>query len=353
VAVQIPIAAVLFWAISASLLAPAVLPLDRSPLMIGMLTVLAAATSALAYSRSMLIGLQQIVSANWRGLWGAAAAVSILLAGLAVNGLLHNEPTPQLVLGLTVAGAILSCVVMIQALLWMNLSREGGSGLRSVLGFGSLIYVCNLVQFLNYRLDLFLVSAIVGTREVGLYVLAVGLSQLLWIASGSVAVALLPRVAAGSSTEGAADTARLTRITLAIGVVGAVALALVVSPLVQIVYGQAYEASVIMLLMLLPGAVAFIAVNVLAAYIAGLGRVQINLVVSLIGLCATLPLCFILIPRLGAVGAAIASSVSYSLSAIITVCWTMKSTGLPARKFLLIQRADLVVVRNALWRLVR
>lgn len=351
--VQVLVAAVLLWTISATPLASALLPAERSPLVIWMISLLVAAMSVLAYSRSMLVGLQQIVSANWRDLWGRTAAVSIIVAGLVVGGLLHSTASPLLVLELTVAGTILSCFLMIQALLRIHLPREGRSGLRRVVGYGAPLYVGNLVQFLNYRLDVFLVAAFVGARELGLYATAVALGQLLWLASGSVAVALLPRVASRSPIEGAADAARLTRFTLLIGVVGAAALTLVASPLVHLVYGQAYADSIPMLLALLPGVVAFVSVSVLAAYIVGLGRPQINLMVAIVGLCATLPLDLILIPRLGAIGAAIASTVSYSLSAIVTVLWSMKLAGLPARDFLLVQRADLVFVRDALHRMVR
>jgi O-antigen/teichoic acid export membrane protein len=350
---QVPIAVVLLWAISASPLASAVLPVDRSPLMIGMIAVLVAATSALAYSRCVLLGLRQNVATSWRDLWGQTAAVFVIVAGLALGALLHQGPSPILILGLTIVGTLLAIVFMVQALLVIDLPRQGESGLRKVVGYASPLYAGNLVQFLNYRLDVFVVAAFAGVREVGLYALAVSLGQLLWIMSGSVATVLLPRVAASSPIEGARQAAQLTRITLLIGVAGAAALALIASPLVHVVYGQAYAEAVPMLLALLPGVVAFIAANVLAAYVVGFGRPRITLIVSLIGLCATLSLDFILIPRLGAVGAAIASTVSYSLSAVVIVRWAMKLARLPAREFLLVQRADLMVVGNALRRIMR
>lgn len=350
-AAQVPVAAVLLWAISASPLAPAVLPVDRSPLMIGMIAVLVAAASALAYFRSILIGLQQIVSANWRDLWGRTAAVSIIVAGLALSVVLDYQTSPLLILGLTIAGTLLASGFMVQALLRIDLPRQSVGGLRKVIGYSGPLHAGNLVQFLNYRLDIFLVAAFVGVRDVGLYALAVAIGQLLWIMSNSVAVALLPRVASGSPTQGAADAARLTRINLLIGLGGAGALAVIASPLVHTVYGPAYAQAVPPLLALLPGVVAFIAAKVLAAYLVGIGRLRINLIVSLIGLGATLSLDLILIPSLGAVGAAIASTVSYSLSAIVAVGWAMKLADLPARAFLLVQREDLMVARNVLRRL--
>lgn len=350
---QVVLAFVLLCAISVSPLASVLLPGDRSPLAIGIIAALVGATSALAYSRSTLIGLQQIVSANWRDLWGRTATVALVVAALALGGLVHYGPTPGLILGLTVAGTLLSCVFMVQGLLRIDLPRQGRTGLREVVGYASPLYLGNLVQFLNYRLDIFLVAAFVGVRDVGLYALAVTLGQLTWIVSNSVATVLLPRVASSSPIEVARQAARLTRITLLIGLAGAVALALVAAPFVDIVYGRAYAGAVPLLLALLPGVVAFAVVNVLAAYITGLGRARINLVIAVIGLCATLSLDFILIPRFGAVGAAIASTVSYSLSTIATVLWATRLGGLPAREFLLVRRADLMVAGNALRRLAR
>ena len=348
---QVVLAFVLLGAISVSPLTSALLPVDRSPLAIGMIAALVGAMSALAYARSTLVGLQQIVSANWRDVWGRIATLALVLGALALGGLLDYRPTPLLILGLTVAGAILSCVFMIQAVLRIDLPRQSRSGLRQVVRYASPLYVGNLVQFLNYRLDLFLVAAFVGVREVGLYALAVTLGQLTWIVSNSVATVLLPRVASSSPIDGARQAARLTRIALLIGLACAVALALIASPLVHIVFGQAYADAVPALLALLPGVVTFVAVKVLASYIVGIGRPQINLIVAVIGLAATVSMDFILIPHLGAVGAAIASTVSYSLSAIVTVRWAMRLAGLPAREFVLVRRADLIVVGKALRRL--
>ena len=241
---------------------------------------------------------------------------------------------------------------MVEGVLRINLPRNGTRGLRKVTGYAAPLYLGNVVQFLNQRLDIFLVAAFASLRDVGLYALAVSLAQLLGLVSNSVGTAMVPRIASRSASEGAFQAAQLSRMTLAVGVMGAVAFALIASPLVHIVYGQVYAGALPPLLALLPGAVALIIVNILGSYFFGLGRMRINLVVSVIGLCATLPLDLTLIPRFGATGAAVASSVSYSLSAIVTVRWAMKLAGRPAGDFLLIKRSDLEVVVSVFRRVV-
>ena len=350
--IQVLPAFALLSLISTTPLAAAVLPVGATPLMIGMIAALAAAGNANSYVRGMLIGLQQIMSTSWRDLWGRAASLTIIGAGLALAAHLDNAASPMLLLGLTLAGALLTCALMVEGVLRINLPRNGTRGLRKVTGYAAPLYLGNVVQFLNQRLDIFLVAAFASLRDVGLYALAVSLAQLLGLVSNSVGTAMVPRIASRSASEGAFQAAQLSRMTLAVGVVGAVAFALIASPLVHIVYGQVYAGALPPLLALLPGAVALIIVNILGSYFFGLGRMRINLVVSVIGLCATLPLDLTLIPRFGATGAAVASSVSYSLSAIVTVRWAMKLAGRPAGDFLLIKRSDLEVVVSVIRRVV-
>jgi O-antigen/teichoic acid export membrane protein len=333
--------------------AAALLPADRSSVVLATIASIVGATSALAYSRSILIGLQRFVAASWRDLWGRIATVALIIAAVVLGGLVNRQPSPVLLLMATVAGTLLAAAFMIQGVARLGLGRQGRSGIRNVIGYARPMYVGNLVQFLNYRLDVFLVAAFAGLRELGLYALAVTLGQLLWIVSNSAAGVLFPRVASASPAVAAREAARLARIALLIGVVGALCLAVVASPFIEIVYGPAYAGSVPPLLALLPGVVAFMAASVLASYIAGLGQLRINLIISVIALCATVPLDLLLIPRIGAVGAAMASTVSYTLSAVVTVRWAMKLGGLPVRDLLVAKRADLVDGVTALRRLVR
>jgi O-antigen/teichoic acid export membrane protein len=350
---QAALAWVLLSIVSATPLGAAVLPMDRSPLVLAAIAALVGATSALGYARSVLTGLQQFVAANWRDLLGRTATVGLLLAAVVLGVRFNHEASPWPLLVATVAGTILTAVFMIQGMARLRLEREGPTGLRDVVGYSRPMYLGNLVQFLNYRLDVFLVAAFAGLRELGLYTLAVTIGQLLLIVSNAAAGVLFPRVAAASPDIAAREAARLTRTALLAGIVGAVGLALVATPLIGIVYGQAFAGSVPPLLALLPGIVALMAASVLASYIAGLGKLRINLIISVIGLCVTVPLDVLLIPRFGAVGAAIASSASYTLSAVITVRWAMKLGGLSARDLLVAKPADFASGRNALRRFIR
>jgi O-antigen/teichoic acid export membrane protein len=349
-ALQVAVAYGILWLVSLTPLSSAMLPPNAGPAVIALMAVLTGATNGATYVRAALIGLQRIVAANLRDLWGRAAALAMLIGVVVLSGQLHVSLTPGLALGVTVAGSLLALLFMLQAIMRLRLPRRAESGIRRVGRFAAPLYAGNLVQFLNYRLDVFLVAAFVGVREVGLYALAVTLGQLTWIVSNSLATVLMPRVAASSQDDAAREAARLTRIALAIAAAGGLALAVIATPFIDVVYGAAYHGAVAPLLVLLPGVVVFSAVNVLAAYIAGLGHLRVNVVISLIGLTATLTLDLLLIPRVGAVGAAFASTVSYSMSAIVTLLWARRLSGLPVHTFVFVRRADVALVLAAVRR---
>jgi O-antigen/teichoic acid export membrane protein len=196
-----------------------------------------------------------------------------------------------------------------------------------------------------------MVSFFIGVEGVGLYTLAVNLAQLIWLISQSAATVLLPRIAASpeSALENAARTAQITRLILWISLVLALALLLGAHLIVPLMYGKAFSRSIAPLLWLLPGIVAFSTVNVLASYLAGIGQPRINLFVALIGLSFTITLDFLLIPRFNITGAAIASSVSYSMSAVLTIWFFQQQSGRCLRDILLVTSED-ISLAISLWR---
>jgi O-antigen/teichoic acid export membrane protein len=219
-----------------------------------------------------------------------------------------------------------------------QLSRDL-TGLRAATAFALPCYAANVAQFLNYKLDVFVVGFFAGTASVGRYTLAVSLGQLLWLMSNSVASVLLPKIAAStaSSDDGASirHTARVTRLSLWATALCGLTLGVLGTQAIPLLYGEPFRPSVAALLWILPGIVIFSVANVLAAYMAGIGKPRLNLLVSGVSLIVTITLDLALIPNLNIVGAAIASSVSYTLSALLLIVFFVRETGASLREVLL------------------
>jgi O-antigen/teichoic acid export membrane protein len=147
---------------------------------------------------------------------------------------------------------------------------------------------------------------------------------------------LLPKVAASSDPDVIVEhTTRVCRLSLWATAAGAAALAIMAIPVIPVVYGEAFRPSIMALLCILPGIVVFSIATVLAAFIAGKGKPHLNLMVSGLSLVVTIALDFLLIPKLNIVGAALASTASYSLSAFMLIGFFKRETGASVRQILL------------------
>lgn len=284
----------------------------------------------------ILAGQQQIAVVNNAEFVGRVAqfvSIFILSAALYWSG---SRLSVGVLFLVTLSASVLINLLQFASLGFkFKLSRDL-TGLRGAMNFAIPCYAANLAQFLNYKLDVFVVGFFAGTASVGRYTLAVSLGQLLWLMSNSVATVLLPKIAA-STDEGVSirHTARVTRLSLWATAFCGLALGLLATQAIPLAYGEAFRPSVLALLWLLPGIVLFSVANVLAAYIAGIGKPRLNLLVSGVSLVVTISLDLLLIPRLNIVGAAIASTVSYSLSALLLVIFFRRETGAPLREILL------------------
>jgi stage V sporulation protein B len=291
---------------------------------------------------AILAGQQQIAVVNNAELVGRLAqftSLFILAGGLYLFG---NQLTVGMLFLVTLSASILISLILITSLGFkFELSRDL-SGLKAALAFALPCYAANTAQFLNYKLDVFVVGFFAGATSVGRYTLAVSLAQLLWLMSNSVATVLLPKVAAATDVgDSVRQTTRVTRLSLWATAICALVLALLGTQAIPLLYGEAFRPSILALLWLLPGVVVFSIANVLAAHIAGIGKPQRNLLVSGISLVITIALDLILIPKLGIVGASIASTVSYSVSALLLIIFFIGETGASLRQVLLPTSEDL------------
>jgi O-antigen/teichoic acid export membrane protein len=206
--------------------------------------------------------------------------------------------------------------------------------------FGLQGQMGNIVQLLNYRLDSYLVLLFVDAAGVGIYSVGVALSEGLWLVANSVAIVLIPKLAASSTEYAGRTSALVSRSTILITALGAGALAIVSPVLVPLLFGAKFDDSIVPLLCLLPGVVALSGTKVLSAYVFSQGKPLTNAWIGISTLAITLIGDFALIPWLGVPGAAIASSIAYTTSLVLTLRAYSRLSGLPALKALLPQSDD-------------
>ncbi len=214
----------------------------------------------------------------------------------------------------------------------MLLSEQLRFGLRSVFGA--------LAERLQFRADAFLVNLLLGLGATGVYSVAAGLAETLWYIPNALGLVMFSRAVAPGS--GAARVASaLTRSTLALAILLSVPVALFAPFVVESMYGREFAPAAFALQALLPGIVAYSVVAILSQYIVGQGSPGAYTLVLLVGLGANIAANLVLIPAFGITGAAVASSLSYALTALLTVTVFRRLSGQGFRETLVVTRRDL------------
>jgi len=212
--------------------------------------------------------------------------------------------------------------------------------LKDQIKYGLKAYFGNLMQFLNYRLDMFLVAIFLAPAAVGLYSIAVGIAEKIWMLPGAIATVLFPRISSLNDREANNLTPKIARHTFLIIFILSLTLAIFAKPLIKILFGSAFLPSVMPLLILLPGIIALGGAKTLTADLAGRGKPQFGTYASFISLAVNIPLNLYLIPKWGISGAAFASSVAYIIATIVVIIAFVKISKKSWKEILLIKKQD-------------
>jgi Na+-driven multidrug efflux pump len=92
---------------------------------------------------------------------------------------------------------------------------------------------------------------------------------------------------------------------------------------------------------LLPGIVTFSVSRILSMYLLGRNKLKIDLLAAAVGLVVTLALDFLLIPRFGFRGAAIASSIAYTSAMLVNLVWVVRHSTITPGSLLVARPEDL------------
>jgi O-antigen/teichoic acid export membrane protein len=250
----------------------------------------------------------------------------------------------------TVLSSLLLCVVLF---FWLR-RIAGGVRLRldfqyirDALRYGVKAHLGNIIGFLNYRIEVFLLGAFLPASAVGFYAVAVGLAEKLWFVSESASIVLFPTVSAErDEQERKAFTPLVSRTILLITAIGAVALLLVSQWIIVFFYSEEYLPTIQLFRILLPGIVFLSAGRILANDIAGRGRPLLNTYVGGVGVVVQIGLNLAWIPRFGAVGSAWATTISYGIILVTRLWLYIRLSGNSLAKVILPQTSDLLLYRQ-------
>jgi len=203
--------------------------------------------------------------------------------------------------------------------------RPDASLLARMIRYGIKFHISILAGAIIFRADLLVVNHYRGAAEAGVYSVATQFGMLLMLLPGVIATVLFPRVTAEQDARGE-TTAAVTRYTALVTFFCCLA-AVPFSFALPLVYGSEFKEATWLLLILLPGVYLIGLESVLVQHFNALGLPRIIPIYWVVTLVVNLVLVFALVPRLGAQGAAIASTISYVLIFVLVTRQFVAATG--------------------------
>ncbi len=210
---------------------------------------------------------------------------------------------------------------------WRRLAGFGRLDLalaRLSVGFGLRAYVGRVMQLGNYRLDQWLLGAIGGTRQLGLYSVAVAWAEALWYLPTALAAVQRPDLVRADRREAGGRAARIFRGTTLVTAASALAMIVLAPALCTTVFGESFSDSVEQLRVLVLGAFGMVAVKLLGNALVARGRPMLQSICLGAGFVCTVVLDVLLIPPFGGLGAAIASSVAYTVAGVMVAVFFLR-----------------------------
>jgi O-antigen/teichoic acid export membrane protein len=286
---------------------------------------------------------------NRRTVLGAVAIVLLtVIAGL--TG--HLD-----LIGAVLIYTVVSTVVII--LLLVGTRQLIPYGLRpdlALLGqqvrFGVRSYIQVLAMHLLFRIDVYMVAYYLNPAQTAFYSLALHFTEMILEIPQAVGWVIYPRMASLQKNQVHQLTAQACRRTVlltGLGGLGAIVFGPIIVPLW---YGRAFAPAVAPLMLATLGMVTMSVFTIISRDFTSRNRQRVNIYAGTMGLLSNVCLNLFMIPHFGISGAALATSVSYTLAALMVLVPFQHESGIAPREALVPKREDVQFVWRASWQAV-
>ena len=221
---------------------------------------------------------------------------------------------------------------------------------KKCLRFGGMAHIANSLAFLNYRMNFLLLNMFIAPAAAGLYLVAYGVAEKIWMISHSVSTVTLPKLSGLQHDERRRHhvTSLSTKLIFASSAVSSLVLLFFAKPLIETVFGDSYRGAITPLLWLLPGMVFGAVGRSISTDLIARGRVDLTVYLVLCLVFLSTIASIILIPIYGVSGAAMAFSLSYFVDVILRLIVYIRITGANLPDLLVPRKNDVLAILHDL-----
>jgi len=193
-----------------------------------------------------------------------------------------------------------------------NLKLSIKTELKPFFKYIGVVYISQVINFFNYRLDIWFVNSYNGVEQLGLYSLAVNLSQMLLVVSNPIANVLFPYLTSETNKEKNINILSFfSRINISFLLLIGAFFYFIGAFFIPIIYGVGFGGSVEAFKIMIIATFFLGASKVFSTYLASVNQINYNLLATIIAFIVTIVLNIILIPVYGIIGASITSLLAY------------------------------------------
>jgi O-antigen/teichoic acid export membrane protein len=262
----------------------------------------------------------------------------------------HSEFAKNYVFDLILISTIISLLLNLSIWIYffnkqINLTPdfESISILKPFIFYGFSVHVGVLINFFNYRLDLWIVNLLIDNKNLSYYSLSTNLVQIILYISVTVASVLLPYLSGKSKEEKIKLFQVFSKLNFSFFIL-ITFIAFILSGLViPIMYGKEFIQSILPFQVLLIGILFSCSTQLFSIFILSMEKNIYNIIACSIGLVFTVVLDYILIKKLGIFGGALATAISYFIIFVSTYLFVLKLTNWKSYNLIFINKNDIKI----------
>lgn len=223
------------------------------------------------------------------------------------------------VIGWQVAGYVAALALGL-AMVWSLLKpglQWNKTAIPHLIHFGFRTQATNLANYFNQRIDQLILSLFVPPEQLGFYAVAVTLSIAVTVFPQAAGIVAFSRGSSQQREDARATIGSSFRASLLWLLVSCSALYLFAPFLIRHVFGGAFDGSIVACRILIPGALMIGLNQVLYNGASALGRPGLPSFAEGVSMAVTAVGLYLLVPRFGYIGAAIVSSIAYTISFLV------------------------------------
>lgn len=221
--------------------------------------------------------------------------------------------------------------------------------IKKMLSLGLVYAAALFIINLNYRVDVILLDNLSKPYEIGIYTKGAAITQYLWQIPMLLSTIVFARSAVSKNDlQYSIKVAQLLRVSFIVIGLGSLILWIFSDWIIVGMFGEKFKGSITVLNYLLPGVILLTIFKVMNMDLAGKGKPWISMKAMVPALIVNVVLNIIWIPVMGAKGAALASTISYSVAALLFFHFYSKEVDISIATILKYKNSDFRLIINFL-----